>query len=69
MTTDCIMCLCVSGGAGRGQHDWGAGGQRLVGEILDDVVLPHQFEDPRQLAGQSNVIAVIIVTFLLHDAL
>jgi len=54
----------MSGGAGRGgQHDWGAGGQRLVGEILDDVVLPHQFEDPRQLAGQS-VIAVIIVTFL-----
>ena len=41
----------VSGGAGPDQHDWGAGGQRLVGEILDDVVLPHQFEDPRQLAG------------------
>ena len=49
----------MTGGAGRGQHDWGTGGQRLVGEILDDVVLPHQFEDPRQLAGQS-VIAVTV---------
>ena len=31
---------------------WGAGGQRLVGEILDNVVLPHQNQDPRQLAGK-----------------
>jgi len=42
----------VKGGAGpAGQHVWGAGGQRLVGDILDNVVLEHQNQDPRQLAG------------------
>ena len=40
--------------AAGGHHVWGAGGQRLVGEILEDVVLPHQNQDPRQLAGQSS---------------
>jgi len=48
-----VRC-CTVGGGGRGQHVWGAGGQRLVGEILEDVVLPHQNQDPRQLAGQMS---------------
>jgi len=54
----CVWCY-VSGGAGRGQgqHVWGAGGQRLVGEILDNVVLPHQIQDPRQLAGRLSHIS------------
>ena len=55
------MCVCVCGLAGGmahmgGQqaHVWGAGGQRLVGDILPNVVLPHQNQDPRQLAGNSH---------------
>jgi hypothetical protein len=36
---------------GGGQHNWG-GGQRLAGEILEHVVLPHQSQNPKQLAGQ-----------------
>ena len=55
------VCVCVCGLAGGmahlgGQqaHVWGAGGQRLVGDILPNVVLPHQNQDPRQLAGNSH---------------
>jgi len=55
------ICVCVCGLAGGmahmgGQqaHVWGAGGQRLVGDILPNVVLPHQNQDPRQLAGNSH---------------
>jgi len=43
------------------QHIWGAGGQRLVGEILDNVVLPHQRQDPRHLAGKSSTDAVTVL--------
>jgi len=39
---------------GQQAHVWGAGGQRLVGDILPNVVLPHQNQDPRQLAGNSH---------------
>ena len=53
------VCVCgLAGGmahmGGQQAHVWGAGGQRLVGDILPNVVLPHQNQDPRQLAGNSH---------------
>jgi len=53
------VCVCGPAGGmahmgGQQVHVWGAGGQRLVGDILPNVVLPHQNQDPRQLAGNSH---------------
>jgi len=57
------MCL-LAGGVGRGQlHVWGGVGQRLVGDILDNVVLPHQSQDPRQLAGWSHTSSSAVQQF------
>ena len=53
------------GGAGMGQHVWGAGGQRLVGDLLDNVVLPHQNQDPRQLAGLLLLLLLLLLLFFI----
>jgi hypothetical protein len=44
------LVFVMKGGIGHGQHNWGDG-QRLAGAILENVILPHHNQDPKQLAG------------------
>ena len=51
-----------------GPHVWG-GGQSLIGEVLDQNILPHKSKDPKRLAGKNLFHRPFKMHFTFEDIL